>query len=161
MEAVLALCADRPRRSFEPGEVLIRQATRGDTLYVLVDGAVEVRDGEVVITTVREPGSFLGEMAALLDAPYGADVVAVAPATVIVIDDATEVVAADPDLALAVARLLARRLRAVTSYLTDLKRQYEGTDTHLAVMDQVLSELMTSPVDAVEPGSERGDLPDY
>lgn len=161
MDDVLAPYADRPRRIFEPGEFLIRQATRGDALYVLVDGAVEVRDAEVAITTVREPGSFLGEMAALLDTPYGADVVAIAPATVIVIDNATEMVAADPRLALAVARLLARRLRAVTSYLTDLKRQYADTDTHLAVMDQVLSELMTSPVEAVEPGSERGDLPDY
>ncbi len=161
MDEVLKLCADRPRRTLDPGEVLIGRGTRGDCLYVLIAGAVEVRDGEVVITTVREPGSFLGEVAALLDTSYGADVVAVEPSTVAVIEDAGTVVATEPDLALAIARLLARRLRAVTSYLTDLRRQYAGTDTHLAVMDQVLGELMTSPVDVAEAGSEREDVPDY
>lgn len=161
MDEVLRLCADRPRRTLDPGEVLIGQGMHGDRLYVLIAGAFEVRDGEVVITTVREPGSFLGEMAALLGTSYGADVVAVERATVAVIEDAGDAVASDPDLTLEIARLLARRLRAVTSYLTDLKRQYAGTDTHLAVMDQVLGELMASSVDAADAGSEREDVPDY
>jgi CRP/FNR family transcriptional regulator, cyclic AMP receptor protein len=161
MDEVLRRFADRPRRELHPGETLITQGSRGSALYVLVTGGVEVRQGEIIVTTVREPGAFLGEIAALLDLPYGADVVAVEPSSVVVVDPAAEAIAADPDLALAIARLLARRLRAVTAYLTDLRRQYASTGSHLALMDRVLNELTTSDTEPIEPGSERDDVPDY
>jgi CRP/FNR family cyclic AMP-dependent transcriptional regulator len=42
----------------------------------------------------------------------------------------------------------------------DLKRQYAGTDTHLAVMDQVLANLMTGQASSTVVGSEREDVPE-
>lgn len=161
MDEVLALCADQPLRSLAVGETLIEADQPGSALYVLVDGVVEVRRGEVTVTRVTEPGSFLGEIAALLDSPSSADVVAVEPATVRVIDDPAATIAREPELALAIARLLARRLRAITTYLVDLKTQYADAGGHLAVMDQVLSELMTTRPRSAAPGSERDDVPDY
>jgi CRP/FNR family transcriptional regulator, cyclic AMP receptor protein len=161
MDDVLALCRDLPPRRFGAGEVLLAEGSPGSALYVLVSGSVEVRKGEVVVTTVREPGSFLGEMAALLGTPYSADVVAAGDVEVLELSDGAASVAENPELTLAIARLLARRLHAVTSYLGDLKRQYSGLDGHLGMMDQVLSELVSMRPTGVAPGSERDDVPDY
>jgi CRP/FNR family transcriptional regulator, cyclic AMP receptor protein len=161
MDDVLALCGDLPVRTFDPGEVLLAEGARGAAMYILVAGRVEVRKGSVTVTSVSEPGAFLGEMAALLGTPTSADVVAVAPTEVLVVEDAAASIVDDPQLTLAIARLLARRLQAVTSYLGDLKRQYAEVDGHLAMMDTVLSELTSMRPREIEAGSERDDVPDY
>ena len=57
--------------------------------------------------------------------------------------------------------MLARRLSAVTAYLVDIKRQYADTNTHLAMMDQVLGKLIAVHPGAIKTGSERSDVPDY
>lgn len=158
---VLSLRDELPTRTFAPGEVLLAEGAAGSVMYVLLSGRVEIRKGDVVVTSVSEPGSFLGEMAALLETPYSAEVVAATPTQVLVVEDASATVAANPDLALQIARLLARRLQAVTSYLGDLKRQYADADGHLAMMDQVLSELVSMRPTGAEPGSDRSDVPDY
>jgi CRP/FNR family transcriptional regulator, cyclic AMP receptor protein len=161
MDDVLALCADLPRRTLHAGEHLLNEGARGTEMFVLVSGAVEVRRGGVTLTHVTDPGAFLGEMSALLGTAYSADVVAAEPTTVVVIDQAAEAIAANPELVVEIARLLARRLHAVTSYLADLKRQYAATGGHLSMMDEVLSELMSMRPTSIEPGSERSDVPDY
>jgi len=161
MDDVLALCSGLPSRTFEAGEVLLAEGGRGVAMFVLVTGRVEVRKGSVTVTSVSEPGAFLGEMAALLGTPTSADVVAVAPTEVLVVEDAAASVADNPQLTLAIARLLARRLHAVTNYLGDLKRQYADLDGHLSMMDTVLSELSSMRPRDIEAGSERDDVPDY
>jgi CRP/FNR family transcriptional regulator, cyclic AMP receptor protein len=161
MDDVLALCSDLPARTFAPGEVLLAEGASGAAMFILVVGRVEVRKASVTVTSVSEPGAFLGEMAALLGTPASADVVAVAPTEVLVVEDAAASIADDPQLTLAIARLLARRLQAVTSYLGDLKRQYADLDGHLSMMDTVLSELTSMRPHDVEAGSERDDVPDY
>jgi CRP/FNR family transcriptional regulator, cyclic AMP receptor protein len=161
MDDVLTLCADLPTRALEPGEVLLREGSPGGALYVLARGAVEVRKEGGTLLRIDEPGAFLGEISALLGGPRSADVVAVEPSEVHVVEDPAAALAAEPELVLAIARLLAHRLRAVTSYLADLERQYGGTDGHLALMDQVLSELTSLRAPSISPGSEREDVPDY
>lgn len=161
MDDVLALFDGLPRQTFAPGEVLLAEGTPAGAMYVLVDGRAEVRKGGMAVTLVTERGSFLGEMAILLDEPHSADVVALDATEVVVLEDAATAIATSPELTAAIARLLARRLAAVTNYLGDLKRQYADAEGHLTMMDQVLSELMTVRPTAVEPGSERGDQPEY
>lgn len=161
MDDVLALCHGLPSRTLEVGEVLLTEGGHDEAMYVLVSGRVEVRKGPVTVTSVSEPGAFLGEMSALLGTPTSANVVAVEPTEVRVVADAATAVADDPQLTLAIARLLARRLQAVTSYLGDLKRQYADTDGHLSMMDTVLSELSAMRPRVIEGGSERDDVPDY
>lgn len=161
MDDVLALCRGLPARALGPGEVLLVEGEPSGPMYVLVDGRVAVRKGEMTVTTVSEPGAFLGEIGALLGMPVSADVVAVTDTEVLVIEDAAATVVDRPELTLAIARLLARRLRAVTSYLGDLKRQYADLDGHLSMMDAVLSELTSMRPRDVEPGSERDDVPEY
>ena len=161
MTDVLALCSQLPQRELAAGEVLITEGERVDCLYILVDGAVEVVREGVRVVTVTEPGAFLGEMSALLGTTFSASVRATVPTRVRVLAGAADAVQRDPALTFAIARLLARRLTALTAYLVDIKQQYAETDTHLAVMDEVLARLMNMQRETAPTGSEREDVPDY
>ena len=161
MNDVLSLCRGLPEQLFQPGEELISEGEQSGRLLVLIEGAVSVSRGGVQVVRLDEPGIFLGEIAALLGAGHSATVVAVTPTRCHVIDDAVTAMSGHPDLLLAVARLLARRLNALTSYLVDIKRQYGGEDGHLGMMDKVISELMSVRPVTIEPGSARPDQPDY
>jgi CRP/FNR family cyclic AMP-dependent transcriptional regulator len=157
-----AFHATLPRHRVAAGETLIEEGVRTDRLYVLEEGGLEIVRGGIRVVEVREPGAFVGEISALLGTPPTASVIAVEDSVLLVVDHASAAVAGNAALTHAVARLLARRLQAVTSYLVDLKRQYADTDTHLALMDQVLADLMAAQARTLErPGSERGDVPPY
>lgn len=161
MNDPLSWCHDYPQRTVARGETLIREGERRDCLYVLRHGSFDVRRDGVCFVRIAEPGAFLGEISAVLQSEPSATLVAGEESVVHVIEDASAEVRARPELTLRVAQVLARRLRAVTAYLVDIKRQYAGTDSHLEVMDRVLAELsMASRLD-VELGSERADVPDY
>ena len=84
-------------------------------------------------------------------------------ATVRALTDTTLFVAADAkafleshqEIALNLARLLAKRLHSVTSYLVDLKRQFEDQQSHLSMVDEVLETLVHHQGVESEPGSDR------
>jgi CRP-like cAMP-binding protein len=67
------------------GRELIREGEPGQEFIVVVDGEAEVRRAAEVIA-VRGPGTFVGEMALLLDRPRNASVVARTAMTIDVID---------------------------------------------------------------------------
>jgi CRP/FNR family transcriptional regulator, cyclic AMP receptor protein len=159
MDEVLRLCQGLPRRELATGEQLVGQGERGTQMFVLATGSVAIHRDGVALTRVGEPGAFLGEMSVLLARPAGADVIALEPSTVVVIDQAAAALVESPALLLAVAVLLARRLDAVNSYLSDLKRQYADTEGHLGMMDEILGALMSIRSAEMDPGSERTDLP--
>jgi len=161
MNDVLAMCSDLPQIHLATGERLIEEAVRTDRLYVLKSGAFEVVSNGIRVVTISEPGAFLGEISAVLGSAPTTSVVAVQDSTVHVIDDASASVQRRPELTYAIAQLLARRLSAVTAYLVDIKRQYADSNTHLALMDQVLGNLIAMHPSAIKPGSERNDVPDY
>src|SRR5262249_15824078 len=121
MSAVLLACRDLPTRRFEAGDVLLEEGSPAGVLFVLAGGAVGMVKGDVQITTVTEPGSFFGEMSVLLGMPHTATVRALEPSVFHVVDDALGFLHAHPECAFEVARLLARRLHFVNSYLVDLK----------------------------------------
>ena len=137
MNDVLAMCAAMPEIRVANGETLIEESIRTDRLYVLKSGAFQVVRNGVRIVSITEPGAFMGEISAVLGSSPTASVVATESSVVHVVDQASASVQRQPDLTYAIARLLARRLSAVTSYLVDIKRQYADTNTHLALMDEV------------------------
>jgi CRP-like cAMP-binding protein len=161
MNNVLALCSDLPEVRVAKGDNLIEEAIRTDRLYVLKSGAFEVVRNGVRVVLISEPGSFLGEISAVLGSTPTANVVAAQDSAVHVVENASAAVQRWPELTYAIAQLLARRLSAVTGYLVDIKRQYADSDTHLGLMDQVLGNLMAMNPSSIKPGSERSDVPDY
>jgi CRP/FNR family transcriptional regulator, cyclic AMP receptor protein len=142
MREILAHFADIPVRTLSDKEVLLRQGERTGHLYALASGRLEVLRGETQVAVLEEPGSLIGEMAVLLDSQHTATARALGEASVHVIDDGAEFLSAHPELAWLVARLLARRLNAATTYLADIKRQFAGAGNHLEMVGEVLESLM-------------------
>lgn len=161
MNDVLAICSGYPEAHLTKGECLIQESVRTDRLYVLKRGGFEVVRNGVRVITISEPGAFLGEISAVLGSVPTAKVVAMQDSTVHVVEGASAAVRTHPELTYAIAQVLARRLSAVTAYLVDIKRQYSASNTHLALMDQVLANLIVMHPNVAEPGSERSDVPDY
>ena len=74
-------------------------------------------------------------------------------------DEASVFLRSNPDIAFRVAELLAQRLHSVTTYLADLKRQYEDQDDHLGMVDEVLETLTHEQSERVDVGSDRDPDP--
>jgi len=74
-------------------------------------------------------------------------------------DDAASFLRDQPALALLIAQLLAQRLHVATTYLGDLMDQYAGHDTHLAMVGELLHNMINLPPSQVSPGSDRQSDP--
>jgi len=68
--------------TFESGQVIIQEGDIGETFYIIESGHVQVsvhqNDGEIVIDE-NGPGSYVGEIALLMDSPRTASVIATIP----------------------------------------------------------------------------------
>jgi CRP-like cAMP-binding protein len=159
MPGLLDAAADLPVRPVAAGETILREGEASGAVWVLVDGRVEVRKGDLVVASVGEPGSPFGEMSALLAGPSTATVETVTPCRFRVADDGAAWLAANGDAVVEVARTLAARLRLVTGYLADLRRQYADADAGLTMIDEVLATLVAHDRPRAEPGSVRDPDP--
>lgn len=142
MPTVLEICRDLPQKTFKPGETLLHEGRRAGVLYVLIEGEVEILKRDVQINVVSEPGSIFGEISVLLNVPHMATVKATKPSRLHVVDKARRLLEGNADVSFHVARLLAQRLRLVTTYLVDLKKQFEQHQDHLGMVDEVLESLV-------------------
>lgn len=158
MQSVLERYDDSRKKSFAAGTVLLTEGVTSGRLYILVEGSIEVVRGPTQVAVISEPGSFFGEMSALLGVPHTATVRALSESTVYDFDDAERFLRSHPEIALIVARVLAQRLNAATTYLVDLKRQYAGAGDHLGMVSDVLASLLNTQDNDFTPGSDR--LPD-
>ena len=157
MQQILSFCRNLglPERSFAAGETLLPENARTGALYILIEGEVEVLKGDFQVYLASDPGATFGEISALLDIPHTATVKTVTPCRVHVVANAASFLEARPDVALALARLLARRLYSVTTYLADIKLQFAEHDSHLSVVDEVLETLLHDQHPEFSPGSDR------
>jgi CRP/FNR family transcriptional regulator, cyclic AMP receptor protein len=60
-------------RTVDTGDYLFRQGQRGNTMYIILQGQLELlaeRDGEDHLIAVMQAGQFLGEKAMVKDTPY-------------------------------------------------------------------------------------------
>lgn len=155
MRAILDVCRDLPIEYFEHGDVLLAEGQTTGRLYVLIKGEIEVFRGGAQVTVLREPGSVVGEMSMLLGAPHTATVRARGDVRAHAIADANAFLAGHPEFAALIARLLARRLNAATTYLTDLKRQFAASGDHWSMVGEVLESLIHQQDEDFQPGSDR------
>lgn len=141
--------------AFAPGEVLLAEGETSGRLFVLADGELEVLKGDFLINTVAERGAVFGDMSVLLGMPHMATVRALTPAVLHVTDRGGEFLRSHPEIAYLMAQLLAQRLHGVTTYLVDLKRQFEGEESHLGMVDEILESLVHEQRRGFTPGSDR------
>jgi CRP-like cAMP-binding protein len=97
-------------RMIEPGAKLIANGVPNDTLFVLVSGQAEVRDGSAVIASLA-PGDGVGEMSLLSRQPAVADVVATEAVAVLTLSraDFDQVAVKHPGLLAEVYRVKVER----------------------------------------------------
>jgi len=155
MRAVLEHCAGRQENYVAAASLLLREGETTGELFVLIEGELEVLKGETVVAVVTEPGAVLGEMSVLLGLPHTATVRASTGSTVYRIADGDSFLREKTEVALLVAKVLAQRLNAATTYLADIKRQYAGHGTHLEMVGEVLETLVNLPGSKAVPGSDR------
>ena len=101
---------------FPADRVIARQGEIGTGFFVVVDGSVRVvRDGTVVARL--GPGEFFGELSVLDGGPRVAQVLAAEPTRCLALAswDFERVLREEPAVALSVLRVVAARLREVTT----------------------------------------------
>jgi CRP/FNR family cyclic AMP-dependent transcriptional regulator len=155
MYSVLSLCQGLPEKAFQEGDILITEGGCDKLIYVLIEGGVDIYKRDVLVSSQFEPGAIYGELAVLLNVPHTATVKAATNSRVYVVEEANEFLRSHPDMSFQLASLLARKLNSITSYLADLKLQFEDRDDHLGMVDEVLESLLHEQVEDLQPGSDR------
>lgn len=154
MATILDICAGAARTELPAETVLLSEGETSGQLYILAKGSVEVLRGDTQVAVVSEPGAVFGEMSVLLNRPHTATVRATSPIGVFVFEDAEAFLKAHPEIAFFLSRLLAERLNAATTYLVDLKQQFEGHDNHFGMVGEVLETLIHQQSDDFKLGPE-------
>lgn len=142
MTDVLDFCQGQPKQSFKSGTTIIAEGERSGRLHILIKGDIEVLRQATQVSHIDEPGSILGEMAALLDQPASATVKALSDVEMYVVENALAFLENKPEISLHLATLLARRLYYTTTYLVDLQQQAAGKRQDLDIVDEILAKLV-------------------
>ena len=96
--------------TYSPGQYVFREEEHSFELFVLEEGTVEVIVSEEKLTEISEPGSYLGEIGALLKRPRAATVRAKTACRFTIYPDFKALAEADPAVMLKIAETLAQRL---------------------------------------------------
>ena len=99
---------------FKSGETIIEKGSHSDVLYVILEGAVEVRYEGHVLATDRT-GDIFGELSIVDHEPASADLVAIEDTKVAAVSEARFqfLIQQHPFFAISVMKVLASRLRAM------------------------------------------------
>lgn len=155
------ILGDFPLLSLRKGEYLMRQGDRTDSIYFLVDGAVEVVKDGYEVAVVSDKGAVFGEMSILLDYEHTASVRCLEDSSFYAIQHPAKYLQDHPAVIWHIAQILGLRLFNLNQYLVDVKRQYEGHD-HLQMVDEVLETLLNQQKTRVlKRGGSKRDTPDY
>lgn len=98
--------------TYAAGKTVFVQGESGDTMYVVLEGHVEIRVGEKTLE-VAGPGSVIGEMALINLSTRSATAIAQDDCTLAPVDDKQflSLVVRKPQFALSVMEIMANRLR--------------------------------------------------
>ena len=105
-------------RDFTTGDVIFAVGDKGDVMYAVVEGNVELKVGNSVVEIV-EPGEFFGEMALIDDSPRSATAIAGDSCKLAIVnrDQFVRMVEGTPFFALTVMEKMADRLRRMDQLL--------------------------------------------
>lgn len=120
----LHLFRDLPEvRSYSAGEYIFRAGEPGYSMYMVIEGEVDLLVGSAVVETAT-PGAFLGEMALIIPARRSASARAKTDCRVFPIDETRfqSLVRDTPSFALDVMKVLAVRLHRTTADVASRRR---------------------------------------
>jgi CRP-like cAMP-binding protein len=113
-------------RSFEKGEVIVRQGNNGIGLYMIISGKVkivkQIATGERLDIAELGPGEFFGEITVLDNAPRTATVVAIESCTCLILSawEFKAQMVVHPEIALKILPVLVKRFRETNERLLAL-----------------------------------------
>lgn len=119
--------------SYEPGEVVVQEGDRGDELFIVQSGEVQISRGETILNEFG-PGEHFGEMALIRAVPRSATVTASEPSDLIVLhrSDFFEVLRKEPELAVKLLwqflGVLADRLDQTSRDLSTAREELNAED---------------------------------
>lgn len=159
-DALERLVAMSTEIKLNPGEYLMREDDVGDSMYVIVEGTLQVRkkagDTEVVLAE-RVAGEVLGEMSVLDQAPRVASVIALTPVLALQIDQETFMALIDwsPSAARVILRTFAQRIRSMQATLQQREKM-----ASLGTLAAGIAHELNNPAAAVKRGAAqlRDDL---
>ena len=124
----LSLIRDRDTKSFTPRQYIFKAGDRGDFMYVVIEGEVEVLVGSTTVE-IAGPGSIVGEMALIDDEPRSATVVAKTHCRLVAVDQGQfqYMVSEGPFFALQVMKVMADRLRETDAIIRSKTNQARRT----------------------------------
>ncbi len=130
------------RRRVAPGEVLVRAGEEGDSLFIVIEGLLEVlveRDGRLTRVGVIEPGACFGEMSMLTGENRSATVRSVTDSVVYEIgrEPVQESMNQRPELAGKLSRILAER-----QLLTRQALERDASPPHDEAFDSFARQLL-------------------
>lgn len=112
--------------SLKKGTTIFRQGDKGDHMYLVITGKVEIRrhsakGSDLRIATI-EPGGFFGEMSLMESLPRSATAITLEDTRLLVIraDNFQEVVTSRPELAWRMLRALSARVRRLDEEISRL-----------------------------------------
>ena len=98
--------------TYEPGTIIFREGEPGDSMFVILEGEVEIRVRDKVVDTTG-PGGLVGEMALVDKSPRSATAVAKNACKVVPVNERqfNFMVQETPHFAITVMRIMCERLR--------------------------------------------------
>ena len=102
----------KEKRDLAAGDVVFSEGDAGSEMFGVVEGSIELRHGDTVVTTIGPDGTF-GELSIIDQSPRSLTAVAAEPTTIVVIDKRTFLflVHETPTFAISVMQSLADRIR--------------------------------------------------
>jgi CRP-like cAMP-binding protein len=155
MKDIFQLCHNLEIVSFAQGSALLEEGKKTHLIYILIEGRLEIFKKTIPVAIINEPGAVVGEMSVLLDIPHTALVKAATDVKVYRINNGADYFKSNAELSWHIAKVLAQRLNAATTYLADLTKQYADSGNHLEMVSEVLESLMNQQEKKYTPGSLR------
>ena len=129
-------------RAYAPGDTVVQEGDRGDELFIVLSGLVQVVRNDTVLTEVGQ-GEHFGEMALIRAMPRSATVVAVETSELIALHraDFFEILRKEHELAV---KLLWQFLGVLADRLDQTSRDLSNAKTELAAED-ISAEIFPDP----------------
>lgn len=124
MNTILDLVKECPTKKIKAGGELITEGNRATELYILTKGSVDVLKDDVRVCQIKDEGTIIGEIAALLGLPHMATVRARENSTFKVVREARPFLTSNPQVFRQLAETLAYRLESTTSHLANYQNEF-------------------------------------